>query len=372
MPAAETTAADAATNGHSSSSPTVPSQGLAACVQDPGPNYTLNLRKDYPVPEPGRGQLLLKLNMTGLCMSDHHGMLGDFGLPMSCNCSGHEGAGVVVKIGEGVEGWKIGDRGGIKPIWDVCHECEHCREGRETHCDKGKPAGVVVDGTYCQYTLSPARYTTRIPEGVPDELAAPTMCSGVTIYTAIKNSKVRAGQWLVIPGAGGGVGHQGIQYGKAMGIRVIAVDTGADKQKMCLELGAEAFIDFKTSQDVVKEVFALTGSGAHAVIVTGGTASAYKTGPLFLRKGGVMVGIGLPTAGTAVAGTDPLHLIFHKLTIVGSLTGNMKDTDEALDFVARGLVKPVVQVLPFDQFKEGMSKLAASQVAGRVVIDYNA
>ncbi|KAK4053173.1 hypothetical protein OIV83_001908 [Microbotryomycetes sp. JL201] len=337
----------AETNGHS-----IPSVGLAACVKDPGPNYSLDLRKDYPVPEPGRGQLLLKLNMTGLCMSDHHGMLGDFGLPMT-----------FVKIGEGVEGWNVGDRGGIKPIY--------CREGLETHCDKGKPAGVVVDGTYCQYTLSPARYTTRIPEGVPDELAAPTMCSGVTIYTAIKNSKVRAGQWLVIPGAGGGVGHQGIQYGKAMGIRVIAVDTGADKEQMCLELGAEKFIDFKTSPDVVKEVFAVTGVGAHAVIVTGGTASAYKTGPAFLRKGGVMVGIGLPTAGTAVAGTDPLHLIFHKLTIVGSLTGNMKDTDEALDFVARGLIKPVVQVLPFEQFKEGMSKLATSQVAGRVVIDYN-
>ncbi|KAK4058622.1 hypothetical protein OIO90_000066 [Microbotryomycetes sp. JL221] len=356
-----------ATNGNSATFE-VPKVGLAACVVNPGPDYTIELRRDYPVPTPGRGQLLLKLNCTGICLSDHHGMLGDFGLPMSCQCSGHEGAGVVVAMGEGVEGWKIGDRGGIKPIWDVCHECTYCREGMETHCDKGKPAGVVVDGTYCQYTLSPARYTTRIPDGVPDELAAVTMCSGATIYTAIKNSRVKSGQWLVIPGAGGGVGHQGLMVCRAMGVRVIAIDTGADKQKLCMELGAEKFIDFKTSEDVVKEVFAITGSGAHAVICTGGTAAAYKTAPLFLRKGGWMVGIGLPAAGTAIAGTDPLHLIFHKLTITGSLTGNQSDVAEALDFVARGLVKPVVQVLPFDQFKEGLAKL----VAGRIVINYNA
>lgn len=143
------------------------------------------------------------------------------------------------------------------------------------------------------------------------------MCSGSTIYTALKNSKARAGQWVVIPGAGGGVGHQGLIFGKALGLRMLAVDTGDDKRKMCLELGAEAFVDFKTSENVSAEVHKITGGGGHAVIVTGGTAGAYASAPGLVRKNGVIVAIGLPKAGTAVAGTDPLHLIFNKLTIIG-------------------------------------------------------
>lgn len=171
---------------------------------------------------------------------------------------------------------------------------------------------------------------------------------------------------------------------------------------MCMELGAEAFIDFKTCEDVTAEVsfiaesvfffhrarlsprrassscrllfksqlahcafdslqaLRITGGGGHAVICTGGTAGAYKSAPTFLRKGGTMVAIGLPAAGTAIAGVDPLAMIFNKLTIKGSLTGNMADVDEALDFVRRGIVKPVVTVIPFSQFKEGLAQLVSS------------
>lgn len=126
-------------------------------------------------------------------------------MPMGCDCTGHEGAGVVVQIGEGVSGWKIGDRAGIKPVLDVCHECADCRNGRETHCSKEILTGVVANGSYTQYVLSPARYTTRIPDGVSDLVAGPIMCSGATIWAAIKASGLIAGQYVVIPGAGGGV-----------------------------------------------------------------------------------------------------------------------------------------------------------------------
>jgi propanol-preferring alcohol dehydrogenase len=124
-------------------------------------------------------------------------MLGDWGFPMGCDCTGHEGAGVVVAIGSEVEGWKIGDRAGIKPALDVCHVCVHCRNGRETHCTKSLATGVVQNGSYAQYVLSPARYTTRIPEGVSDLVAGPIMCSGATVWSALKKSGTMAGDWVV-------------------------------------------------------------------------------------------------------------------------------------------------------------------------------
>lgn len=141
---------------------------------------------------------------------------------------------------------------------------------------------------------------------------------------------------------------------------------------MCLELGAEAFVDFKTSENVSAEVHKITGGGAQAVIVVGGTAGAYSSAPGLVRKGGRIVAVGLPTAGTATAGCDPLQMIFQKITVTGSLTSNMKDTDEALAFAARGLVKPKIQVRPFAEFKESLKMLSESKVAGRIVIDFNA
>ncbi|GAA6026874.1 hypothetical protein JCM8097_005925 [Rhodosporidiobolus ruineniae] len=350
----------------------VPQFCKAAVCKNPGKSFTLELVEDYPVPTPGPGQLLLKLNCTGICHSDVGIMRCDIGLNMICNCAGHEGAGVVAAVGEGVDNWKVGDRAGIKPLWDVCHECMHCRGGDEGLCPKLVPTGGVVDGSYAEYVISPARYTTRIPDSVPDKYAAPAMCSGTTMYTAIKRSGIRSGQWLVIPGGGGGVGHWGIPFAKAQGMRVVVVDTGADKRELCTRLGAEAFVDFKEVENTADEVVKVTGGGAHVVIVVGGTATAYKTAPDFLRPGGTQICIGLPTAGTAIAGADPVAMIFKKLTIKGSLTGNQVDADEALDFVARGLVTPQVTVRPFREFLQAFEDFRAAKVAGRLVIDFNA
>ncbi|KAM0750759.1 GroES-like protein [Meredithblackwellia eburnea MCA 4105] len=359
--------------GSLSNTQAVPLVCKAAVVVNKGPKYELQLRTDYPVPVPAAGELLLRLNCCGLCMSDHHFMLGDWDFEMPCDCAGHEGAGFVAALGPEVnaEEWKVGDRAGIKPMYDTCHACEYCRNGMETYCDKVITTGAMKNGTYCEYVISPARYTTRIPNNVADEVAAPTMCSGATIYAALKASKARAGQWVVVPGAGGGVGHQALGYGRALGLRLIAVDTGVEKEEMCLELGAEAFIDFKKCADVEAEVKRLTGGGAHAVIVTGGTAAAYKSATMLLRKGGVQVCVGLPPVGAAIAGADPLHIIMNKITILGSLVGSKSDVDESLDFIARGLVKPRITVLPFEKFSEGLKMLVEGRAAGRVVIDYN-
>lgn len=156
---------------------------------NPGPDFKVVV-EDVPVPEPGPDEILLRLNATGICFSDIHYMLEDLPMPkmveFGVRSPGHEGAGVVVKIGSNVTNWKVGDRGGVKPMWSACLDCELCRDGEhETHCPKTKSTGLSVTGTYQQYILSPANYTSRIPDSVDDFTAGPIMCSGSTMYKSV-------------------------------------------------------------------------------------------------------------------------------------------------------------------------------------------
>ncbi|GAB1197637.1 hypothetical protein APSETT444_006936 [Aspergillus pseudonomiae] len=143
-------------------------------------------------------------------------------------------------------------------------------------------------------------------------------------------------------GAGGGVGHMGVQIAKAMGLRVIGIDAGKDKETLCLNLGCEAFIDHQKSTNLSQDVRNMAdGKGAHGVLVTASAAAAYRVAPRMLRVGGVVVCVGMPAAGTAFAGDDPMYLILNNLKVVGSLTGSRQDTAGALSLAARGLLKPM-------------------------------
>jgi len=150
------------------------------------------------------------------------------------------------------------------------------------------------------------------------------MCGGVTAYTACKRSAVRPGQWLVIPGAGGGLGHLAVQYAKAMGMRVIAIDGGDSKAKLCIDLGAEEFLDFTTTKDLAAEVSRITKYGAHGVVITAASREGYAAGPSFLRPGGTLVAVGLPKDTDIIAGAPPIMLAMKRLNIVGSVTGTLK------------------------------------------------
>lgn len=151
-------------------------------------------------------------------MSDVHFMMNDWALPpmsfFGVRCAGHEGAGVVVKLGSAVKDFKVGDRVGVKPLKDVCHNCEQCWNGRENYCPGGNYTGLQSEGTYMQYLTSPAVYTSRIPDGVSDEVAGPIMCSASTMHRALVDSGLKPGNWVVFPGGGGGVGIQGVQLAK--------------------------------------------------------------------------------------------------------------------------------------------------------------
>ncbi|KAF1972305.1 alcohol dehydrogenase 1 [Bimuria novae-zelandiae CBS 107.79] len=353
----------------------IPKTCKAGVVVNEGPNFHVEVQ-DVPVPEIQPNEVLIKMNSTGVCLSDIHFMMNDWGVPkmseLGTRCAGHEGAGVIVKVGSNVKTLKPGMRAGIKPVIDTCGTCELCRTDKESYCANAVVTGLMADGSFKQYVASPERYTTVIPDGVSDYIAGPIMCSASTIYTSIKESGLQPGDWAVFPGAGGGVGMQGLQLAKAMGIRPVAIDTGAEKKKLCMENGAEHFIDFKEVSDVAEEIVKICdGIGAHAVFVT--AVQAYPQSVTYLggRIGGKVMCVGLPPAGKHHIDLDPLHMCFKKHSIQGTLVSPMCDVDKTLQFAQRGLLKPICTVYPLSQFNEVVQKLKNGQIAGRAVIDFN-
>ncbi|KAI4722358.1 alcohol dehydrogenase [Aureobasidium sp. EXF-10727] len=353
----------------------LPSSQKAAVKQGEGKSSTAPVQ-DVPVNEPGPGQILVKINWTGLCGSDKSLIYDEWatqGLKMTPDThgiAGHEGAGEVVAVHDDVKDlWNVGDRAGVKWVASVCRKCEFCTNGTdELQCPKQLNSGFSIQGTFAEYCLTDARYATRLPEGVSDEEAGPILCGGVTAYTACKRSAVRPGQWIVLPGAGGGLGHLAVQYAKAMGMRIIAVDGGDEKGKLCKQLGAEHYIDFRTSKDVAAEVMKITTFGAHGVIVFAATREAYGAAPNFLRPGGTVVAVGLPKDETIIAGASPLTLVLKRLNIVGSVTGTLKEVEEALDFTARGLVRPILTKGTLEDVDRFLQLLDQGKLPGRAVL----
>jgi alcohol dehydrogenase, propanol-preferring len=201
-------------------------------------------------------------------------------------------------------------------------------------------------GTFQQYAIAPATYATPIPDGVPSDLAAPLLCGGVTVYSALKkliDQGARAGDWVVIPGGGGGLGHLALQIGsRGMGFRMIGIDMG-EKEKLVKDCGAEAFIDLsKFSRDdegtkkLVEEVKNITGGGASGVVVCTASNAAYAQGLSFLKFRGTMVCVGVPEGDpVAIATAYPATMLVSELKIIGSAVGNRKEAIETLEFAAR-------------------------------------
>ncbi len=210
-------------------------------------------------------------------------------------------------------------------------------------------SGLKRDGTFAEYAVVPSRYVIRLPEGVPDQLVAPILCGGVTAYKAIKVSGAAPGQWVLISGAGGGVGALGVQYAKAMGYRVIAVDIGEGKRDYCLKIGAEVYFD--ATEVNATAVQSLTGDGAAAVLVMANSSKAYQAALELVAPFGTFVCVGLLPPGQQVS-FNPLLGVGKNIRIIGSSVGTRKDIWEAVEFVSRGLVNPVVAMAALDDLSD--------------------
>ncbi|RMZ80775.1 hypothetical protein DV738_g2667, partial [Chaetothyriales sp. CBS 135597] len=364
----------------------IPTHQKAIVYDEPGKISTKIV--EIETPKPGVGQVLVRITHSGVCHSDMGVMTNSWAwLPAPTakdQIGGHEGVGEVVAFGPGTEnsGLKKGQRVGIKWMADICGSCAACRVGADACCPEGKISGYYTPGTFQQYALAPANYVTPIPDGLPSDVAAPLLCGGLTVYSALKKSGAQPGDWVVIAGAGGGLGHLAVQIGaRGMGFRMIGIDAGS-KEKLVKDCGAEVFFDVtKYSRDdegsakLAADVKAVTGSanGAAAVVICTASNAAYTQGLSFLKFNGTVVCVGVPE-GTPVpiASAIPANVIIAQLRIIGSAVGNRQEAIETLEMAARGVVKTHVTVEKMDKLTEVFEKMNKGEVQGRVVLDLTA
>jgi alcohol dehydrogenase, propanol-preferring len=334
----------------------------AAVVTEFGKDLSI---ENVPVPHPGPGQALVKLISSGVCHTDLHAAEGDW--PVKPNppfIPGHEGVGEVVALGEGVANLKVGDLVGNAWLWSACGSCQYCRTGWETLCEQQQNAGYSVDGSFGQYMLVDSRFAVRIPEGADPVEIAPVLCAGVTVYKGLKMTEARPGQWVVISGIGG-LGHIAVQYAKAMGLRVAAVDVADDKLALAKTHGAELVVN-ALNENPAEVVQRVTG-GAHGVLVTAVHPSAFGQAIHMARRGGTIVFNGLP-AGDFPASI--FEIVLKGLTVRGSIVGTRQDMEEALDFYARGQIHPTVSTRQLGEINAVFDEMKNGKIDGRVVIRY--
>jgi len=327
--------------------------------------------KQIPVQKPGPDEVLINIKFSGVCHTDLHALNGDWPLPTKLPLvGGHEGAGVVVAKGELVTDIEIGDHAGVKWINGSCLACDFCQQSDEPLCPHVLLSGYTVDGSFQQYCIAKAAHVARLHKDIPLDAVAPVLCAGITVYKGLKESGVRPGQTVAIVGAGGGLGSLAQQYAKVMGLRVIAIDTGDEKKKMCLEqLGAEAFVDFATSKNVVKDVQAQTedGLGPHAVILVAVNERPFQQAAEYVRPRGTVICIGMPAGAYLKA--PVFESVVKMIAIKGSYVGNRKDSAEAIDFFRRGLIKAPYKVVGLSELQMVYDKMQAGAIAGKYVLD---
>ena len=322
--------------------------------------------QEWDVPTPGPGQILVKTEACGVCHTDLHARNGDWPVkPTLPFIPGHEAIGRVVAVGAGVKIVKEGDRVGVPWLYSACGHCEYCLSAWETVCGEAEFGGYTKNGGFAEYVLADPNYVAHIPAGLGPKEAAPLICAGVTTYKGIKETQARPGEWIAISGAGG-LGHLAIQYAKAMGLQVCAVDIDDGKLAHAKRLGADLIVNAKTD-DPAAAVKKGTNGGAHGVLITAPSLSAFNQGVGMTRKRGTCVLVGLPP------GNFPLPLfdvVANCITVRGSFVGTRKDMAECLAFAADGKVKADIELQPLASINQVFERLAKGDVPSRVVLDF--
>jgi propanol-preferring alcohol dehydrogenase len=323
--------------------------------------------KELDVPTLGPGQVLVKTEACGVCHTDLHARNGDWPLkPPLPFTPGHEGIGIVAALGAGVTAVKEGDRVGVPWLYSACGHCEYCLAAREPVCAGAQFGGYTKNGGFAEYIVADPNYVAHIPAHLAAKDAAPLICAGITSYKGIKETQARPGEWIVISGIGG-LGHLGVQYAKAMGLHVCAVDIDDAKLQHAKRLGADALVNAKHA-DPVAAVQKATGGGAHGVLITAPSLPAFKQGVGMTRKWGTCVLVGIPPGEFP---TPLFDVVANCITIRGSFVGSRGDMAEALAFAADGKVRADIELQPLSAINKVFERLGAGEVPSRVVLDFS-
>ena len=314
-------------------------------------------------PEPGPGQAVIKIEASGVCHTDLHAAEGDWPVKPSLPfIPGHEGVGHVTAVGAGVTGVKEGDRVGVPWLHTACGHCEHCFTGWETLCSGQQNTGYSVNGGFAEYVAADPAYVGHLPDGLDFAPAAPLLCAGVTVYKALKMTDTKPGDHLVVSGIGG-LGHLAVQYAKAMGLHVIAVDVADAKLDLARDLGAEATVN-AAEDNPVEAVQKLCG-GAQGIVVTAVSPKAFQQAVGMLHKRGTMSLVGLPPGDF---GLPIFDVVLNAKTVRGSIVGTRQDLAEALAFGAEGKVEAHFSEDKLDNINAVFGKMRDGGIDGRVVL----
>jgi propanol-preferring alcohol dehydrogenase len=321
--------------------------------------------EDVPRPEPAADEVLLEVEVCGVCHSDLHVADGDWtqlaGIVKKPLILGHEIVGRVVERGSAVQSVEIGERVGVPWLQWTCGQCEFCREGNENLCLRQRITGVMVDGGYAEFCKAPASHVVKIPDSLSSEEAAPLLCAGVTVHRALKQAKIRAGQRLAVFGVGG-LGHLAIQIGRAAGAEVTAIDVADEKLALAKSLGAARTLN-ATKDDVVKELRGI--GGMHVAMVTSAAKSAYDMAFYCVRPTGTLLVVGLPAKEISF---PPILMAAGEIQIKASAVGTREDLREILAMGAAGAVRCQLTTRPLADVVEIFGQLSRGEVAGRVVL----
>ncbi|MEV4689080.1 zinc-dependent alcohol dehydrogenase [Microbacterium sp. LWH3-1.2] len=322
--------------------------------------------EERAIPQPGPGQVLVRLEACGLCHTDIHAMRGDWPVkPHLPLVPGHEGVGIIEAVGEGVTTRTIGQRVAMPWLGHACGECRYCVDGRENLCEQQYNNGYAVDGGYSEYMLADARFAVLVPDGVTPLDAAPLTCAGVTTYAAIKNAHVTPGETVVVFGVGG-LGHLAVQYARLVGAKVIAVDVTAEKLALAAELGADHVVNAELT-DPVQAIRDL--GGADVAVVLAVARKVFEQSFEALNRGGRLVLVSLPADGTL---TIPIFdTVLKGISVIGSIVGTRQDLAEVFALHAAGRTRVITQTRDLDQVNASVDEVLAGTVPARLVFTYH-
>ncbi len=320
--------------------------------------------EDHPIPEPGPGEIRVKIETSGVCHTDIHAANGDWPVkPALPLVPGHEGVGLVEAVGDGVTRVGIGQRVAIPWLGGADGTCEYCVKGLETYCVSPTFTGYTVDGGYREFSIARADYVGLVPEGVDPLEAAPLTCAGVTTYKAVKTAEVGPSDVVGIVGIGG-LGHLGLQYAKIAGGFTVAIDVDDAKLDLAKRLGADHVINAER-QDVVEEMQAF--GGADAIVSTAATPAPLSTAFASLRPAGRLVLVGLPADN--VFPLPIFETVLRGITVVGSLVGTREDLAEVFQLHAQGRTQVELETRDLGRVNECFREVLAGSVPARLVFD---
>lgn len=313
-----------------------------------------------PVVEPPAGHVRVRVEACGVCHSDSATVEGV--LPIQWpRVPGHEAVGRIDAVGDGVDGWTVGQRVGIGFLGGACGYCEYCRDGDLVNCVNQGYTGVQHDGGYAEVMIAKASGLIAVPDDLSAAAAAPLLCAGLTTFSALRNAPARAGDLVAVFGVGG-LGHLGVQYARHMGFEVVAIDRGDDRAELSKKLGAHHYIDSSTA-DVAKALQERGGAQVVLATASGGKAVAAAVGGL--RRGGVVISLG---ASDEPIELSAFELLFKQLGVDGALTGTPKAGDATLRFSAMSEVAAMIETMPLERAPEAYARMMSGQARFRMVL----